>query len=795
MGTCIICGTDTDGRICDSHEQDVVFEFKGSDPSLLRDGRFYRGTVDGYADFGVFVDVSPDVTGLLHRSELDQRLESLDWEPGDTVYVQVKGVRDNGNVDLAWSIRQAEREFRGSLVQDGQTDREPTANDAMGDDGDDGDGRTRTDATDDGSAADGADDETTADAADDTDADESDADTGADGAGSGDDAAADAETDGQVTHQPSPAEDDRQTADDSSFEFGAPTEDADEAADESDDGTADAAEPSDDTAESTADAETVDDSETTDDPGTETETDTERDADATAETADETETADDTETDADDDTERVAVDSLESRVGETVRLEGEITDARQTSGPTVFELRDETGTVDCAAFVEAGVRAYPGIEVGETVRLEGEVERRRDEIQVETEALAALEGADAEAVEARLAEAMRAKTRPDEVTTLADHPAVDAVSESLLDAAEAIHRAVLSERPIVVRHAATADGYAAGAAVERATLPLVRAEHPESDAEYHFFDRRPLDGSVYDMDAATNDTTRMLSDRERHGEKLPLVLLLGTGSTEESADGLGLLGVYGAERVVVDPRAGDEAVADSVETMVNPAPTPDAPALTTAALAATLAATVNPDAATAVSHLPAVSYWESTPTAFADLAAEAGYDDERVAQLREAIALEAFYQQYEDKRELVADLLFEDDGDLAAHVAAQFRERLETELDTAAPNVETHEVDGRTARVLDADAFAHRYDFPPTALLADELHRRHGGVVVVLGDDDLYVRADDDVDVRAVADAAGEAVPDGAVTAAGVREGRIEYLTGRREAVCEAVLDAVAEAA
>ncbi|MFB6243005.1 MAG: OB-fold nucleic acid binding domain-containing protein, partial [Halobaculum sp.] len=493
------------------------------------------------------------------------------------------------------------------------------------------------------------------------------------------------------------------------------------------------------------------------------------------------------------DVERVTVESLSDRVGETVRLEGEITDARQTSGPTVFELRDETGVVDCAAFVEAGVRAYPGIDVGETVRLDGEVQVRRDEIQIETEALAALEGDDAAAVRDRLAEAMRAKSRPDEVQALADHPALDDVNEELLDAAEAVHRAILSDRPIVVRHAATADGYVAGAAVERATLPLVRAEHPESDAEYHYFDRRPLDGSVYDMDAATNDTTQMLSDRERHGEKLPLLLLLGTGSTEESADGLGLLGVYGAERVVVDPRAGDDEVADSVETMVNLDATPDAPPLTTGALAATLAATINPDVESELAHLPAVSYWSETPEAFAELAADAGFEPSETAQLRESVALEAFYQQYEDKRELVSDLLFGDDTELAAHVSQQFRERLERELDTAAENVETREVGDTTARVLDAAAFAHRYDFPPVELLADELHRRHGGLVVVLGDDDLYVRADDDVDVRAVARAAAEAVPDGGVTAAGVRDGRIAYLSGRREAVRDAVLSAAAE--
>jgi RecJ-like exonuclease len=743
MGTCIICGKSTDGRICGSHEQDVVFEFKGTDPSQLRSGRFYRGTVDGYAEFGVFVDLSDKVTGLLHRSELDRRLESLDWEPGDTVYVQVKNVRDNGNVDLAWSIRQAEREFRGALVQDGERDRDPTAID-------------ETDA--DGSEADESSDE----------AEQAASETNG--------------TNGQVSHQPSPAEDDRETpGEDSSFEFGSPTEDDTEA---------DASENEASESE-TAAAETDADSETTSDDSD--------DADAVSDDGDE-QSAEDAlreqrQATPDGDIERTTVDALEDNVGEIVRLEGEITDVRQTSGPTVFELRDETGTIDCAAFVEAGVRAYPGIEVGEVVRLDGEVEVRRDEIQVETEALAALEGDDADAVTRRLADALRAETRPSEVRALADHPALDDVTEELLDAAEAIHRAVLSGRPIVVRHAATADGYVAGAAVERAVLPLVRSEHPQSDAEYHYFDRRPLDGSVYDMDAATNDTTRMLSDRSRHGEKLPLVLLLGTGSTQESADGLGLLGVYGAQRVVVDPRAGDEEVADSVETMVNPEATPDAEELTTGALAATLAATVNPDVESDIKHLPAITYWTDTPADFIELAEGAGYDPEQVRNLREATALEAFYQRYEDKRELVADILFEDDGDLAEHVSDQFRERLERELDTAEANIETQEVDGETVHILDADAFAHRYDFPPVELLADELHRRHGGLVIVLGDDDLYVRSDEDVDVREIAASVAEDVPDGGVSASDVREGRIEYLTGRRNAVREAVLSAATDAA
>ena len=125
MGECIICGTSTEGHICDSHQEDAVFEFKGNRPDQLTPGRFYQVTVDGYAEFGVFVDLSDRVTGLLHRSKLDKRLESLDWEVGDNVYVQVTNIRDNGDVDLGWSIRQSERDFRGVLVQEPDGDRMP----------------------------------------------------------------------------------------------------------------------------------------------------------------------------------------------------------------------------------------------------------------------------------------------------------------------------------------------------------------------------------------------------------------------------------------------------------------------------------------------------------------------------------------------------------------------------------------------------------------------------------------------------------------------------------------------
>ena len=739
MGSCIICGTSVDGRICELHEEDVVFEFRGTQPDELTPSRYYRGTVDGYAEFGVFVDIGDHVTGLLHKSELDQRLDSLDWDAGDTVFVQVKGVRDNGNVDLGWSIRQDESSFRGTLVDDPDADTEYLA-------GEDEAGNAHGGATDGSPPASAAEQDTT---------DE----TGAETTGS-DEPAAPETSAGSASEAGS---------------SGGGGESAPRAG-------AVAAQ----TEERPARAGAVDDR-SDEAPGTaaEAEADAETGETPAADSAESTGSADGTPT-----FEQVTVDSLSDRVGERVRIEGEVVSARQTSGPTVFELRDETGTVDCAAFEEAGVRAYPEAGEGDIVRLEGEVERRRGELQVETEGLVVLEDEERETVTERMDEAMLQRARPDEVDPLADDPAVESALEGLRDAATAVRRAVLEGRPVIVRHSATADGYLAGVALERATLPLVREHNTGADAEFHYFDRRPLEGSVYDMDDDTGDVTDMLSNRARHDEQFPLFVFLAAGGTAESQDALDLLNVYGARRVLVDEQAVDADVAETVDVLA----TSEEEGTTATALAATLAAHVNGDAREELRHLPAVSFWAETPGAYADLASEAGYDPEETARMREAVALEAYYQSYEDKRELVADLLY-GEGELVEHVSEQFRERMTAEVETAEANIETREVGGETVLVLDTDAYTHRYEFPPDRLLLDELYRRHRNEAAALfgvGTDEAFVRGEG-VDVRALVERAQEDAPEAGLDARGAREGRVEFLAGEREASQEALLAALAE--
>jgi RecJ-like exonuclease len=695
MSTCLICGAPVEGHVCGSHEQDVCFEFRGSRPGQLTEGRFYRGTVDGFAEFGVFVDVGDHVTGLLHTSELDQRLESLDWDPGDSVYVQVKNVREDGNVDLGWSIRQHESEFRGKLVDTPEGDELP--------EGESGD-------------------------------DEDEIETGnKDAIGRGNDTST--PTDGSPTAA---------TAGGSSGSSGGTVTSGERTA---------------------ASAGTG---------GTET-------ASVSVSIGE---------------LERTPIADLDDLIGDPVAIEGTVVEARQTSGPTVFEVRDETGTVDCAAFESAGVRAYPDIEAGAVVRLAGVVEERRGDLQVETEDAEVLEGETRENVERRLEEAIEERARPEEVDLLAEQESVGAVRGEIVEAATAIRRAIVEGRPVVLRHSATVDGYAAAAAIERAAIPLVREEHEAADAVYHYVSRRPLEDRMYGMRDAIRDATNMLDAEERHGEPTPLFVFVNAGSTAESADGFDLLEAYGADRVVIDADYPDAEMEAAAAVFVSPhlAGSDDAESVTTTALGANVAAHVSADVREEVSHLPAVSYWRDAPESYRDLAEEAGYDDDRVATAREAIALEAFYGTYDDKRELVSDLLF-GERDLAEHASEQFRERVDSELRTAEPHLRRHDANGATVGVLDVDAFTNTYDFPPAETLLAELAARNEDLAAVIGvdEDRLLAEGETTIDMREVGKRVADAVPEGGVETRGGRDGRLVFLAGEREDVIVAAIEAVSD--
>jgi predicted RNA-binding protein with RPS1 domain len=75
-------------------------------------GTIVTGKVVRLQDFGAFVEIEPDVTGLVHISEVDR--EFVDnihayLTEGQDVQVKVMGIKDDGRIDL--SIKRAEPDW------------------------------------------------------------------------------------------------------------------------------------------------------------------------------------------------------------------------------------------------------------------------------------------------------------------------------------------------------------------------------------------------------------------------------------------------------------------------------------------------------------------------------------------------------------------------------------------------------------------------------------------------------------------------------------------------------------
>ena len=264
------------------------------------------------------------------------------------------------------------------------------------------------------------------------------------------------------------------------------------------------------------------------------------------------------------------VTELSGRVGKLVSIEGEVIQVKQTGGPTIFTVADESGLVFCAAFERAGVRAYPEIDTEMIVRGIGEVSVRNGQIQIEIRSMRQLWGGEASGVKDRIEGAIDVRAEPADLPLMVESEVIARLRPKMKEVAKEIRRAILKSKPIVVRHHADADGMSAAVAIEAAILPLIR-EVGGADAEYYNYRRAPSKAPFYELEDVTKDLSYALEDHSRHDQKMPLIVLLDNGSTEEDVPAMKQAQIYGLEMLVVDHHHPDEAVDKYLIAHVNPA--------------------------------------------------------------------------------------------------------------------------------------------------------------------------------------------------------------------------------
>ena len=512
---------------------------------------------------------------------------------------------------------------------------------------------------------------------------------------------------------------------------------------------------------------------------------------------------------------RAAVSDLADRVGDTVHLEGDVVQIKQTAGPTVFSVRDGTGVVPCAAFEEAGVRAYPEIDLDDVVRVTSTVETREDAVQLEVEKLVRLDGEAEAEVRERVDAALEERAEPADVDPLIEWPAFEKLHEDLADTARRLRRAALESRPIRLRHHADGDGMCASLPVQHALENFIAEVHEDPEAPRHLFKRLPSKAPFYEMEDVTRDLNFALEDCERHGQRLPLLFMVDNGSTREDVPAYRALDQYDVPILVVDHHHPDpEAVDSYVEEHVNPYLHGEDYRVTTGMMCVELARMIDPSITNDLKHVPAVAGLSDRSKAdamdeYLALAEAAGYTEADLQDIGEALDYAAHWLRYQSGDSLIDDVLNVDCDDPERHeelvefLSTRARRDVDEQLGDAEPHVDHERLDNDAHLYrLDVENHARRFTYPAPGKTTGELHDRKveetGDPVITIGyGPDFAVLRSDGVrlDIPNMVEELQDELPGAGVSGGGhLVVGSIKFVSGVREPVIDALVEKMADA-
>jgi len=501
--------------------------------------------------------------------------------------------------------------------------------------------------------------------------------------------------------------------------------------------------------------------------------------------------------------------------GDEVTVEGEVVQAKQTGGPTIFAVADATGVLSCAAFEEAGVRAYPEIAVGDMVHVSGTIETRENALQLEVDSLSRLPDDRAEDARKRFETALDDRAEPADIDPLVEWDAFEPIHDDLRELARLLRRTVLAGRPIRVRHHADGDGMCAAIPVQLALEEFVRDVHEDPDAARHLFKRLPSKAPYYEMEDVTRDLNFALEGRARHGQKLPFLLMLDNGSTEEDVPAYENLTHYDIPIAVVDHHHPDpEAVEPLLDAHVNPYLHDEDYRITTGMMCVELARLIDPSISEELEHVPAVAGLSDRSKAeamddYVDLAAEAGYEKSDLLDIGEALDYAAHWLRYSEGKTLVNDALNVgcDDEERHEELVEFLAERAERDVDRQLAALDDHVDHERLASGahlyrIDLDEYAHRFTYPAPGKTTGELHdtrvKETGDPVITIGyGPDFCVLRSDGVrlDIPNMVTELNEELPEAGVSGGGhLVVGSIKFVKGRRGAVIETLIEKMADA-
>lgn len=426
------------------------------------------------------------------------------------------------------------------------------------------------------------------------------------------------------------------------------------------------------------------------------------------------------------DVERVEIAELEKYVGKMVEVRGLITHIKVTGGPTIFTLLDGKASVQAAAF-EGGERAYPEVGVDDVVRVIGIVKKRDTKFQIEILEMEKLLGEEAYKIRKRVEAEIERACEPDFKGFLIESDVLEALKEDMMNVAKELKKAIYESRPVIIRHHWDADGTCGGVALERALIDLVERVYSDSEAKYYLVKRKVSRAPFYELEDVVRDLDESLEDMERHGDKIPLVVLVDNGSGLEDLPAVRQFLLFGADVITIDHHYPDEEIDNYLLYHVNPYKVGGDSNYTSGVLCVEIARMISD---LDMKHLAAISVVGDRAEGEVEKYIElSGKSREELADIALAVEFEGFYLRFRAASQIMHEILGFGRQDRHVKLVKMLSEyakiAIEEQVRTAMDGVKVQILpNGIALAALDVENYAKKFTFPPPGKLTGEVHDR-----------------------------------------------------------------------
>jgi len=346
--------------------------------------------------------------------------------------------------------------------------------------------------------------------------------------------------------------------------------------------------------------------------------------------------------------------------------------------------------------------------------------------------------------------------------------------------------------------------------LERAVLPLIVKQHNSVKSAWEFYTRSPCAAPMYEIDDSIRDTAHSLSRAAKFSNKMPLILIVDTGSGEKDLLGIQQGRVHGMDFIVVDHHAFDKDLI-SAETLVHINPFlvgEDGAKFSAGMLCTELARFINSDPnlnITQIAAMAGLADRTDNPEAmkgYLKIAEEKGYDPALLGDISTVIDFASAKLRFMEAREYI-EVLFgepmEKQKRLVSLLAPYIRNLEANGLAIAKESGKKEKVGGITLQTLDIEQTYARGFYPKPGRCISLLHdyaceTEKIEKLVSLGTmaDAITIRAtaESNFSVNEMVDFLQKKVPAAFVDGGGHKyAGSIRFLPNKKDEVISAIKD------